>query len=96
MDVGLIVAKALKDKIIQGEINSTDKILIIKENKDIYSTNDPQLNYQKRINYCLNLHDAAVKALMYPQEKEGKGKKDDNKDDEETLLMDFLNDDLFF
>jgi len=33
---------------------------------------------------------------MYPQEKEGKGKKDDNKDDEETLLMDFLNDDLFF
>lgn len=96
MDVGLIVAKALKDKIIFGEINSTDRVLIIKENKDIYSTNDPQLNYQKRINYCLNLHDAAVKALMYPQEKEGKGKKDDNKDDEETLLMDFLNDDLFF
>jgi len=52
MDVGLIVAKALKDKIIQGEINSTDRVLIIKENKDIYSTNEPQLNYQKRINYC--------------------------------------------
>jgi 26S proteasome regulatory subunit N3 len=87
MDVGLIVAKALKDKVITGEINSSEAILIIKENKNIYSTNEPLVNYQKRINYCLNLHDAAVKALMYPQEKETKKTPED---DEGTLEEQFL------
>lgn len=93
IDIGLVIAKALKDKVITGEINSEARILIIKDNKDIYSTSEPQINCQKRINYCLNIHDAAVKALQYPTENKHKTNTDN--DNIEQLLFDF-DEDLFF
>jgi len=96
LDVGLIIAKALKDGVISGEINSAERVLVIKEKSDVYSTNDPQINYQKRISYCMNLHDAAVKALTYPNEKDKKKEEEEEEDDEDDLLQDLMGDDMFF
>jgi len=93
VDIGLIVAKAIKDKVLSGRIDLKGGILDITENKDLYSTNQPQMNYQKRINYCLNLHDSACKALMYPADKENRENNAEGDDDDlEGIIFNFDDD----
>jgi hypothetical protein len=33
---------------------------------DVYSTNEPQIAFNSRIAFCLNMHNEAVKALRFP------------------------------
>ncbi len=37
---------------------------------DIYSTNEPQNTFYRRITFCLGLHNEAIKALEYPKKEE--------------------------
>lgn len=39
---------------------------------DIYSTNEPQNSFYRRISFCLELHNEAIKALEYPKKVEKK------------------------
>lgn len=94
LDISLIVAKGIKDKVISGFIDTVEKVLVIQECKDIYSTAEPQVNFQKRINYCINLHDSAVKALMYPTEKDKGEEKENDENDLDNILI--LDDDFLF
>mmetsp|Transcript_2438 Transcript_2438/g.7462 ORF Transcript_2438/g.7462 Transcript_2438/m.7462 type:complete len:128 (-) Transcript_2438:327-710(-) len=41
-------------------------VLISSGSADTYSTLEPQAAYHKRITFCLNLHNDAVKAMSYP------------------------------
>lgn len=60
-----IVAKAIKDGVIEAEINHQLGFMKSKETLDIYSMADPQYVFYDRINFCMGLHDDCVKAMRY-------------------------------
>lgn len=55
-DVEMVVAKALRDGILNGEIDHEKRVLIIEGDRNLYVTNEPQVALNKRIRYCLNLY----------------------------------------
>lgn len=65
-DVEFVVAKAIRDGVINATIDHQGKYIQSKENVDIYSTQEPQAAFHRRIEFCLNTHNEAVKAMRYP------------------------------
>uniref|UniRef100_A0A914W423 PCI domain-containing protein n=1 Tax=Plectus sambesii TaxID=2011161 RepID=A0A914W423_9BILA len=63
-----IVAKAIKDGAIEAAMSfdKNGRSMQSSEPADIYSTTEPQYQFDNRIKYCLELHNQAVKALRYP------------------------------
>lgn len=88
-DIEFIVAKSIRDGVINATIDHESKTVVIKESKDFYSTDEPQNAFQKRIAFCLNLHTQANKALQYPFQKTLYKERDDKEDlsPEELLKM---------
>lgn len=56
--------------------------------KDIYSTFEPQKAFQRRIEFIYKIHNDAHKALKYPENKEGKKRKDNEVNVDDDDLMD--------
>lgn len=88
-----ICARAIKDGVIEASISHEDGWLTSNEITDVYSTEEPQKAFHRRIVFCLDVHNEAVKAMRYPPDaykkqlassKKGKGE-DANKDDEKTI-----------
>ncbi|GAA5801151.1 proteasome regulatory subunit C-terminal-domain-containing protein [Helicostylum pulchrum] len=67
-DAEFIVAKAIRDGVIDATLDHSKGFMKSKEIVDIYSTNEPQNAYHQRINFCLNLHNEAVKAMRFPMD----------------------------
>ena len=65
-DTEFIVAKAIKDRVIEATIDHDNGYLKSSETRDIYSTQEPLEAFHKRINFCLNIHNDAVVAMRYP------------------------------
>ncbi|KAJ3045396.1 26S proteasome non-ATPase regulatory subunit [Rhizophlyctis rosea] len=65
-DAEYIVAKAIRDGVIDATIDHEKGFMKSKENADIYSTNEPQNAFHNRISFCLDLHNESVKALRFP------------------------------
>jgi len=65
-DAEFIVAKAIRDGVINATINHQERYIRSKENLDIYSTQEPQVAFHRRIIFCLNTHNEAVKAMRFP------------------------------
>ncbi|KAJ3072576.1 26S proteasome non-ATPase regulatory subunit [Podochytrium sp. JEL0797] len=65
-DAEYIVAKAIRDGVIDAVLDHENGFMKSKENADIYSTNEPQNAFHQRISFCLNLHNDSVKALRFP------------------------------
>jgi len=65
-DAEFIVAKAIRDGVINATINHEGRYIQSKENLDVYSTQEPQAAYHKRIKFCLRTHNEAVKAMRFP------------------------------
>jgi len=61
-----IVAKAIRDGVIEAVIDHDTRSVQSKENIDVYTTHEPQLAFHKRISFCLNIHNDAVKAMRFP------------------------------
>ena len=62
---------------------------------DVYNTNEPQKILNKRIQYCMDRHSDAVKALVFPpqEDKRDFGDLDEEKSTkEEDLLASLLED----
>jgi len=76
-DVEHIVAKAIRDGIIDATINHEESFMKSKETLDLYSTNEPTNVFQNRIEFCLKIRNASVKALRFPQVKKIKEKDED-------------------
>ncbi|CAK7346131.1 unnamed protein product [Dovyalis caffra] len=68
-DVESIVAKAIRDGIINAIIDHANGWLVLKKTEDIYSTAEPQAAFTSRIAFCLNLHNKAVRALRLPKRR---------------------------
>ncbi|KAI9331662.1 proteasome regulatory subunit C-terminal-domain-containing protein [Zopfochytrium polystomum] len=71
-DAEYIVAKAIRDGVIDAIIDHENGYMKSKENPDIYSTNEPQNAFHQRISFCLNLHNESVKAMRFLQDSHRK------------------------
>lgn len=85
-DVEFVVAKALRDGIVHGEIDHENKILKIKREVNIYVTHEPQLQLDKRIRYCLGLYHEVQRAITYPDMKMNLGESKEEELDASELI----------
>nr|QBH73726.1 26S proteasome regulatory subunit S3 [Isotomurus palustris] len=65
-DAEFIVAKAIRDSVIEAAIDHEGGFMASKERTDVYCTQEPQLAFHQRITFCLNIHNQSVKAMRYP------------------------------
>ncbi|KAK6946448.1 26S proteasome regulatory subunit, C-terminal [Dillenia turbinata] len=88
-DAESIVAKAIRDGAIDATLDHANGWMVSKETGDIYSTNEPQLAFNSRIVFCLNMHNEAVRALRFPpnshKEKESAEKRRERQQQEQEL-----------
>jgi 26S proteasome regulatory subunit N3 len=61
-----IVAKAIRDGVIEASIDHEKGFMQTKQAGDIYATREPGEAFHERIRACLTLHDECVKAMRYP------------------------------
>ncbi|KAL5201495.1 hypothetical protein ABZP36_035849 [Zizania latifolia] len=96
-DAESIVAKAIRDGAIDATIDHGNGWMVSKEAGDVYSTNEPQITFNSRIAFCLNMHNEAVKALRFPpnshKEKESAEKRRERLQQEEELAKHMAEDD---
>jgi len=64
-DAEFIVAKAIRDGVIDATIDHTGGYMQSREMGDIYSTGEPHAAFHRRIAFCLNVHNDAVRALRF-------------------------------
>lgn len=69
-DATFIVAKAIRDGVIDATIDFTGGFLQSKEATDIYSSQEPTEAFHKRIAFCIDTHNDAIKAMRYPDAKQ--------------------------
>jgi len=88
-----IVAKAVRDGVIDATLNHEDGYMQSHDLVDVYSTTEPAEAFHRRIAYCLTTHNDAVRAMRYPpdaykkQLEASRGlrtKKDDKTDEEKA------------
>ena len=51
---------------IDAEIDHDNAYMKSKAISDVYSSNEPQILLDRRIKFCMNLYNAAQKALEFP------------------------------
>ncbi|KAI9731069.1 MAG: 26S proteasome non-ATPase regulatory subunit [Claussenomyces sp. TS43310] len=61
-----IVAKAIKDGVIEASLDRERGFMKSKEVGDVYATREPGEAFHDRIRACLALHDESVKAMRFP------------------------------
>lgn len=71
-DAEFIVAKAIRDGVIEATLDPEHGYMQSREPTDIYCTLEPQLALHQRISFCLELHNQSVKAMRYPPKSYGK------------------------
>ncbi|XP_046841637.1 26S proteasome non-ATPase regulatory subunit 3-like [Xenia sp. Carnegie-2017] len=65
-DAEFIVAKAIRDGVIEATIDHEQGFVQSKEIIDLYSTNEPQAAFHQRIAFCLDIYNQSVKAMRFP------------------------------
>lgn len=65
-DAEFIVAKAIRDGVLDATLDREKAFMQSKEIVDIYSTNEPQSAFHQRIAFCLEHHNNSVKAMRFP------------------------------
>jgi len=93
-----VCAKAIRDGVIDATIDHEKGWLITGDIVDLYSTEEPQKAFHKRIAFCLDVHNEAVKSMRYPPDaykKEIKNKGQDAEDEKtiEELIKELEEDD---
>ncbi|RMD39334.1 hypothetical protein DV735_g5793, partial [Chaetothyriales sp. CBS 134920] len=61
-----IVAKAIRDGVIEASLDHEQGYMKSKELGDVYATREPGDAFHDRIRACLSLHDESVKAMRFP------------------------------
>ncbi|KAL8277030.1 hypothetical protein RQP46_010564 [Phenoliferia psychrophenolica] len=65
-DAEYIVAKAIRDGVIDAVVDHEQGFMRSKEVGDVYATSEPQVAFDTRIKFLLELHNQSVKAMRYP------------------------------
>lgn len=61
-----VVAKAIRDGVIEASLDHDRGIMVSKEQGDVYATREPGEAFHERIRACLSLHDESVRAMRFP------------------------------
>lgn len=69
-DAEYIVAKAIRDGVIDATIDKKSACLQSNETPNVYSTYEPSEAFHKRIEFALSLRNEAVKAMRYVEQAE--------------------------
>jgi 26S proteasome regulatory subunit N3 len=90
LEAEYIVAKAIKDGVIDALIDHNKQQMLSTEVASIYSTVNPQHMLDNRIQYCLQLHQNCVRAFRYKEDEEEepdkkKEEEEEGKDIEEMV-----------
>ncbi|GAA5841491.1 hypothetical protein JCM5353_003405 [Sporobolomyces roseus] len=65
-DAEYIVAKAIRDGVVVAQVDHEKGEMTSKESGDVYSTGEPLKEFDRRINFLLELRNQSVKAMRYP------------------------------
>lgn len=91
-----IVAKAIKDGVVDATINHTKGYMESDEVCYVYSTTSPQEEFDRRIKFCMQLHNDSVKAMRYPMNEDRRDVDADTQARErEQELLQFLQEEDF-
>jgi len=90
-----VCAKAIFDGVIDATIDLEKQALLSNDVMDIYCTSEPYQTFHKRITFCLDVHNEAVKAMRYPPDayKNNLDGADSAKDIEQEITAEDLEDD---
>jgi len=69
VDAEFIVAKAIRDGVIEAHIDHEAGYVQTKDVTDIYSSLEPMKAFNQRIKFCLELRNQSVKAMRFPPKK---------------------------
>lgn len=69
VDAEFIVAKAIRDGVIEAHIDHEAGFVQTKDVTDIYSSLEPMKAFNQRIKFCLELRNQSVKAMRFPPKK---------------------------
>jgi 26S proteasome regulatory subunit N3 len=86
-DAESMVVKAIADGVIEATVDRQNKVLLSKDIQDVYSSSEPQAAFHKRIQFTLDIHQQAVKALRYPPNAHKAHNHDEwsDEEDEDTI-----------
>jgi len=65
-DAEFIVAKAIRDGVIEAVLDHESGTMQSRDTSDVYGTREPQIAFNQRIEFCLDLHNHSVKAMRFP------------------------------
>ncbi|WVW83688.1 hypothetical protein I302_105709 [Kwoniella bestiolae CBS 10118] len=65
-DTEYIVAKAIKDGVIDAVIDHEKGFIVSKQIKNVYETDEPTVQFNKRVNFCTQVYNESVRAMRYP------------------------------
>jgi 26S proteasome regulatory subunit N3 len=65
-DAEAIVAKAIRDGVIDGVIDHERGCVASRAHDNVYATYEPAQAFNTRVQFCLKLHDDALQAMRYP------------------------------
>eukprot|EP00762_Andalucia_godoyi_P006274 ANDGO_05856.mRNA.1 26S proteasome non-ATPase regulatory subunit 3 len=102
ISVEMMVAKAIRDGVVDAEcVHADDQNAVgfmkSKDVVDVYATQDPMQAYHRRITYCLEVHNKAVRAMRFPDDAQARGLQDAAElsrklREEEDLLLEAMED----
>lgn len=84
-----VCAKAIRDGVIDAVIDHNKGWMQSKELTNVYATNEPQRAFHRRINFCLNVRNEAVRAMRYPEDAYKKPAKTDELKSEEEIAKEY-------
>lgn len=64
-----VLVQAIRDGVIEATINHEQGYVQSREITDVYTTREPMNAFHQRIEFCLKVHNEAVKAMRYPPKK---------------------------
>jgi len=65
-DAEFIVAKSIRDGVIEASINHSEGYLKTKDVCNVYQTTEPQKAFHSRIEFCMNISKNSVMAMRFP------------------------------
>ncbi|KAA8495167.1 26S proteasome non-ATPase regulatory subunit 3 [Porphyridium purpureum] len=95
-DAELIIAKAVRDGVIDATIDHTAGVVSSNELLDVYTTIEPSNAFHKRIAFCLKIHNDAVRAMRFPdpfEDAESAEARQKRLKEEQELAFTFAEDD---
>lgn len=78
-DAEYMCAKAIRDGVIEATLDHDNGYLASSTSGNVYSTTLPQEQFHQRIDFCLSVHNDAVRSMQYPP----KGYKDEAEEERE-------------